>query len=116
MTQRIEIYCRFASDKGCGLHETPSRSLEEAACQFTEDADIVSALAMSFDEAGRLTAAEDVTSDVLAVIRANIQNGVYETCPHPIFDAEFETYSQERDAENLAEEEHRTIEGAMLHI
>ena len=61
-----EFHVRFNSEKtGTGIHESPSRSLREAAGQFVEDKDSVSAMKMEFNDRGRLVAAIDISEDIL---------------------------------------------------
>jgi hypothetical protein len=115
-TVKIEYYVRFESEKyGSGIFEAPAPSLEEAAGQFVEDTDSVSAMKMSFDAKGRITAAEDVTDAVINHLKELIDDDTYTACPHPFVEDHFNEWEElcEREAQDQAE--HERAERSMLH-
>ena len=60
-TNKTEIYVRFQSaDYGSGMFEAACHSIEEAAGQFAEDSDSVSACALEIDTSGRLVSAREI--------------------------------------------------------
>lgn len=115
---RNEIYVRFYSAKLeiHGMHEAPCASIEEAAGQFVEDDDCISATRMSFDATGRVTGAEDVTAEVIEKLQELIEADTYTRSPHPMVEDFY--LSWEREAEAAAEEqrEHERIETALLRM
>lgn len=115
---RIEFYVRFIdprTGKG-GVFETALDSAREAAGQFVEDHDAVSAMKVAISPEGRPVAMSDATDEVRAELIKMVSEGLHETCPHPIIENEFDDLIAEMEREAREEEEHIRIERAMLHI
>ena len=61
-----EFHVRFNSETiGTGIHQSPSWSPGEAARQFVEDKDSISAMKMEFNAEGRLVSSADITEEIL---------------------------------------------------
>jgi hypothetical protein len=91
-----EIYVRFVSDEyGSGIFETPAASIEEAAGQFCEDADSVSAMRVDLNADGRALSVCDVTRDVVQHLEAMIRDGAFTEAPHPLLEEAFSTWEEE---------------------
>lgn len=115
---RIEFYVRFVdprTGKG-GIFETALDSVREAAGQFAEDQDAVSAMKVAISPEGRPVAMSDATDEVRAELINMVSEGLYESCPHPIIENEFDDLIAEMEREAHEEAEHIRIERAMLHI
>lgn len=111
---RIEFYVRFVDSRTgkAGVFETAFGSAREAAGQFAEDTDAISAMKVAICPKGRPVAMSDATEEVLEALVQLAAEGYYETCPHPMIENKFEELEQSaRD-----DEEHIRIERAMLHI
>lgn len=114
---RTEIYVRFQSEKyGNGIFEGACQSIEEAAGQFVEDADSVSAMRITLNDAGRMIAGEDVTDEVVEHLKQLISDDTYTICPHPIVEDFFNEWQAEAEREAEDQAEHERIESAMIHI
>jgi hypothetical protein len=114
---KSEIYVRFESDKhGIGMFESPCNSIEEAAGQFAEDHDSVSATAHEFDAAGRMIMAVDVTEQVIDHLRGMIRDDTWTTSPHPMLNNYFSAWSEEVERDRAQNLEHERVESAMLNI
>lgn len=115
---RIEIYVRFLDPRSgnAGVFESPFDSVAEAAGQFAEDPDCVSAMRVAISPDGRPVAMSDATDLVREALIEMIREERFETCPHPIVEDVFDDLMEE--ARQAAEEdaEHERIESAMLHI
>ena len=115
---RVEIYVRFVDPRtgNAGVFESPCSSVPEAAWQFAEDRDCVSAMAVAISPEGRPVAMSDATDQVREALLDMVREGRFESCPHPIVEDLFEDLMEE--ARQAAEEdaEHERIERAMLHI
>jgi hypothetical protein len=115
---RIEIYVRFLDPRSgrAGVFETPCDSVAEAAGQFAQDPDCVSAMKVGISAKGRPVAMSDATDQVKAALIEMVREGRFEACPHPIVEDVFDDLMEE--ARQAAEEdaEHERIESAMLHI
>jgi hypothetical protein len=115
---RIEIYVRFLDPRSgnAGVFESPFDSVAEAAEQFAEDPDCVSAMRVAISPKGRPVAMSDATDLVREALIEMIREERFETCPHPIVEDVFDDLMEE--ARQAAEEdaEHERIESAMLHI
>lgn len=103
-----EIYVRFISGEfGSGIFETPAATIEEAAGQFCEDADSVTAFEVALDGDDRAVAVRDVTSEVVQHLDTMIRDGAFSKSPHPLLDDAFSTW--EEDARQQAEDDARHI-------
>ena len=114
---KTEFYIRCHNGQyGISIHESPCYSLSEALGRFVDDEDSVSVLKLTMNSLGRLTAASDFTGDVLFDLKTGIDDGEYETCPHPVVQDEFDAWQQNHN--RIAEEqaEHERIESALLHV
>lgn len=114
---KTEIYVRFQTETyGVGIFESACQSIEEAAGQFVQDADSVSAMRITFDDAGRMIAGEDVTDEVIGHLKDLINDDTYSICPHPIVKNHFNEWQEEAEREAEERAEHERIESAMIHI
>lgn len=112
--ERIEYYVRFVDRKtgDAGVIETAAGSAREAAGLFAEFDETVSAMKVGIGPDGRAVAMSDATDEVLEALIQLVADGRYETCPHPMIQAEFEEMEQNaRDAED-----HIWAERAMLQM
>ena len=114
---KSEIYVRFKSDKyGCGMFENPCHSIEEAAGQFAEDSDSVSATSHEFDATGRLITACDVTEKVIEHLKEMIRDDTWTSSPHSMLNDFFAAWSEEAVRDRANDLEHEHVESAMLNI
>lgn len=115
---RIEYYVRFVSKRTgtAGVFEPALESAREAAGQFADDPDAVSAMKVAISPKGRPVAMSDATDEVRAELINMVSEGLYESCPHPIIENEFDDLIAEMEREAHEEAEHIRIERAMLHI
>jgi hypothetical protein len=114
----IEFYVRFVDPRTGkpGIYESVFESAREAAGQFAEDDDAVSAMKVAISPEGRPVAMSDATNEVRAELIKMVSEGLYESCPHPIIENEFDDLIAEMEQEAREEEEHIRIERAMIHI
>jgi len=114
---KTEFYVRFHSEKyGAGIFESPCQDIQEAAGQFTEDEDAVSAMKITLDDKGRLISAEDVTEEVLETIRDLIEADAYTRCPHPMLEDYYTAWEEACERGAQEQREHERIESAMIHM
>lgn len=118
LASQFEIYVRFRDRKTgrTGIHETPCANIEDAAALFADDADSLSAMAMAFDENGRVTRARDVTPRVIDALVTLIQADCFNDCPHPMVEEAFESWQRDVDRATTEQHEHERVELAMLHM
>jgi hypothetical protein len=116
-TSKTEFYVRFDSKKhGPGMHETPCQTIEEAAGQFSEDVDCVSATKMVFDAKGLMLSAEDVTADVIKQLQSLIEDDSWTQCPHPMVEDFFNEWSAESERQADNDRDHERTESGMLNV
>ncbi|MFG6573406.1 hypothetical protein ACGYLO_17575 [Sulfitobacter sp. 1A13353] len=116
-TNKTEIYVRFQSaDYGSGMFEAACHSIEEAAGQFAEDPDSISACALEIDTSGRLVSARDVTDAVVDHLKEMIREDSWSTSPHPMLDDFFAAWSEEAERDRTDQMDHERLESAMLNI
>ena len=114
---KTEIYVRFESEKhGSGLFENPCQSVEEAAGQFAEDRDSVSALAVEIGPKGRMVLSRDVTDQVIEHLKEMIREDTWTVSPHPELDDFFSAWSEEAERDRASDLDHERLESAMLNI
>ena len=118
VVDRVEIYVRFLDPRtgNAGVFESPCASIAEAAGQFAEDPDCVSAMAVGISPEGRPVAMSDATDQVREALLDMIREGRFESCPHPIVEDQFDDLVEEARREAEEQAEHERIERAMLHI
>lgn len=93
MSPRTEIYVRFHTDDNkTGMYETPCATAKEAADLFIDDDDITSASLMAIGPEGQVESVIDMTGDVLDVLRVGIEEGKFETCPHPLVEEDYQKW------------------------
>ena len=118
VVDRVEIYVRFLDPRTGrgGVFESPFDSVAEAAGQFADDPDCVSAMAVAISPEGRPVAMSDATGRVREALLEMIREGRFESCPHRIVEDRLDDLMEE--ARRAAEEdaEHERIERAMLCI
>lgn len=115
---QVEYYVRFVS-KGtgtAGIFETALSSAREAASQFVDDPDAVSAMKVAISPKGRPVAMSDATDEVREALIEMVWEGDYESCPHPMIEDVFDEIIAEKEQNARDEEEHIRIERAMLQI
>ena len=115
---RIEFYVRFVDSRtgNPGIYESVFDTAREAAGQFAEDDDAVSAMKVAISPEGRPVAMSDATDEVRAGLIEMVWEDLYETCPHPIIEDVFDDIVAEMEQNAREEEEHIRIERAMIHI
>lgn len=114
----VEIYVRFSSeDHGTGVHETPFDTYREAAGQFVEDVDCVSAMRVAISADGRSIAMSDVTDRGLEALTDMIRNdpGSYPVAPHALVEDAHREILDEAEREAREDADHIRIERAALH-
>jgi hypothetical protein len=115
---QTEIYVRFYNKKydSYGMFEAPCHSVEEAAGQFAEDEDCISAVQLTFNDAGISTAHEDVTASVLRHLENMIDEDCFTRVPHPAVAEYFENWQMRADREAEEQRDHERVEREMLSI
>jgi len=116
-TLKTEIYVRFSSEKhGHGVFEAPAQTIEEAAGQFTEDADSISAVKMIIDEHGRMIFAQDVTGEVLDTLRQLIDDDTFTVSPHHLVQDHFDEWEQNAERQAQEQADHERAESQMINV
>ncbi len=114
---KTEIYVRFSSEKfGTGMFESPCQNIEEAAGQFTEDPDCVSACAFEIDPKGRVISARDVTEGVIEHLKEMIRDDNWSFSPHPMLTEFFDDWTEAAKRDQLSDCDHDRVETEMLNI
>jgi hypothetical protein len=115
---RIEYYVRGVSKRTgtAGVFEPALESAREAAGQFADDPDAVSAMKVAISPKGRPVAMSDATDEVREALIEMVWEGDYESCPHPMIEDVFDEIIAEKEQNARDEEDHIRIERAMLQI
>lgn len=118
LVDRIEYYVRFVDAKTgqAGVFEPALESAREAAGEFSESSDAVSAMKVAISPEGRPVAMSDATDEVREALIEMVWEGDYKSCPHPMIEDVFDEIIAEKEQNARDEEDHIRIERAMLQI
>jgi len=114
----IEYYVRFVDKRTgrSGVFEAAYETASEAAFQFADDDDAVSAMKVAISADGRPVAMSDATDEVREALLDLIRDGRFETCPHPMVEDVFDEVIAEMERDARDEADHIRTEQAMLQI